>query len=234
MDAHDGDVLEAASVAMRAVLRTIMGCAYTHSRDDDAAMIETSHITGLILAGGRGSRMGGVDKGLQAHLGMPLAMHALLRLSPQVGEVMINANRNLAAYESMGAPVWPDALPDYPGPLAGFLAGLEHCETPYLATVPCDSPRFPQDLVARLAERLEADEAEIAIAATREGGELRLQPVFSLMRATVMESLARFTASGQRKIDAWTATLRQVAVEFDDASAFVNANTLAELRGLQR
>jgi len=148
--------------------------------------------------------------------------------------VMINANRNLAAYESMGAPVWPDALPDYPGPLAGFLAGLEHCETPYLATVPCDSPRFPQDLVARLAERLEADEAEIAIAATREGGELRLQPVFSLMRATVMESLARFTASGQRKIDAWTATLRQVAVEFDDASAFVNANTLAELRGLQR
>jgi len=197
-------------------------------------MIETSHITGLILAGGRGSRMGGVDKGLQAHLGMPLAMHALLRLSPQVGEVMINANRNLAAYESMGAPVWPDALPDYPGPLAGFLAGLEHCETPYLATVPCDSPRFPQDLVARLAERIEADAAEIAIAATREGGELRLQPVFSLMRATVMESLARFTASGQRKIDAWTATLRQVAVEFDDASAFVNANTLAELRGLQR
>jgi molybdopterin-guanine dinucleotide biosynthesis protein A len=197
-------------------------------------MIDTSQITGLILAGGRGSRMGGVDKGLQAHLGMPLAMHALLRLSPQVGEVMINANRNLAAYESMGAPVWPDALPDYPGPLAGFLAGLEHCETAYLATVPCDSPRFPQDLVARLAERLEADAAEIAIAATREGDELRLQPVFSLMRATVMESLARFTASGQRKIDAWTATLRQVAVEFDDASAFVNANTLAELRGLQR
>ena len=197
-------------------------------------MIDPSDITGLVLAGGRGSRMGGVDKGLQPHRGMPLAMHALLRLAPQVGEVMINANRNLAAYESMGAPVWPDALPDYPGPLAGFLAGLEHCETPYLATVPCDSPRFPQDLVARLAERLEADEAEIAIAATREGGELRLQPVFSLMRATVMESLARFTASGQRKIDAWTATLRHVAVEFDDAGAFVNANTVAELRGLRR
>jgi len=197
-------------------------------------MIDRDDITGLVLAGGRGSRMGGVDKGLQAHLGMPLAMHALLRLSPQVGEVMINANRNLAAYESMGAPVWPDTLSDYPGPLAGFLTGLEHCETPYLATVPCDSPRFPQDLVARLAERLDADAAEIAIAATREDGELRLQPVFSLMRSTVMESLARFTASGQRKIDAWTATLRQVAVEFDDPSAFVNANTLAELRGLQR
>ena len=197
-------------------------------------MIDRDDITGLVLAGGRGSRMGGVDKGLQAHLGMPLAMHALLRLSPQVGEVIINANRNLAAYESMGAPVWPDALPDYPGPLAGFLAGLEHCATPYLATVPCDSPHFPADLVARLAERLDADAAEIAIAATREDGELRLQPVFCLMNATVVESLIRFTGTGQRKIDAWTATLRHVAVEFDDARAFINANTVAELRGLQR
>jgi molybdopterin-guanine dinucleotide biosynthesis protein A len=197
-------------------------------------MIDRDDITGLILAGGRGSRMGGVDKGLQAHLGMPLAMHALLRLSPQVGEVLINANRNLAAYESMGATVWPDALPDYPGPLAGFLAGLEHCATPYLATVPCDSPHFPENLVARLAERLDADDAEIAIAATREDGELRLQPVFCLMRAAVIESLVRFTSSGQRKIDAWTVTLRHVAVEFDDARPFVNANTLAELRGLQR
>ena len=207
---------------------------YPRLHDGLIGMIDRDDITGLILAGGRGSRMGGVDKGLQPHLGMPLAMHALLRLSPQVGEVMINANRNLAAYESMGAAVWPDVLADYPGPLAGFLTGLEHCATPYLATVPCDSPQFPADLVARLAERLDADDAEIAIAATREGGELRLQPVFSLMRATVMESLARFTNGGQRKIDAWTATLRQVAVEFDDAAAFVNANTLAELRGLQR
>jgi len=197
-------------------------------------MIDRDDITGLVLAGGRGSRMGGVDKGLQAYLGMPLAMHALLRLSPQVGEVMINANRNLAAYESMGAQVWPDALPDYPGPLAGFLAGLEHCATTYLATVPCDSPQFPADLVARLAERLDAADAEIALAATREGGELRLQPVFCLMKATVLESLVTFTAGGQRKIDAWTATLRHVAVEFDDATAFVNANTVAELRGLQR
>jgi molybdopterin-guanine dinucleotide biosynthesis protein A len=197
-------------------------------------MIDRDDITGLILAGGRGSRMGGVDKGLQAHLGMPLAMHALLRLSPQVGEVLINANRNLAAYESMGAPVWPDALPDYPGPLAGFLAGLEHCATPYLVTVPCDSPQFPEDLVARLAERLDIEGAEIAIAATREDGELRLQPVFCLMNATVVESLIRFTGTGQRKIDAWTATLRHVAVEFDDARAFINANTVAELRGLQR
>ena len=197
-------------------------------------MIDKGDITGLVLAGGRGSRMGGVDKGLQAHLGMPLALHALLRLAPQVGEVMINANRNLAAYESMGAPVWPDALPDQPGPLAGFLTGLERCATPFLATVPCDSPRFPEDLVARLADRLDADDAELAMAATREGGELRLQPVFCLMRATVLESLVLFTANGQRKIDAWTATLKSVAVAFDDADAFVNANTVAELRQLQR
>jgi molybdopterin-guanine dinucleotide biosynthesis protein A len=195
-------------------------------------MIDTSHITGLVLAGGRGSRMGGVDKGLQTYRGMPLAMHALLRLGPQVGELMVNANRNLAAYESLGAPVWPDALPDYPGPLAGFLAGLERCTTPFLATVPCDSPHFPEDLVASLAAGLEANDAELAMAATREAGELRLQPVFCLMRASVMESLVGFTTSGRRKIDAWTATLRTVTVPFDDARAFANANTVDELRRL--
>lgn len=198
-------------------------------------MIDSNDITGLILAGGRGSRMGGIDKGLQTHAGIPLAMHALLRLSPQVGAVMINANRNLGAYESMGVQVWPDALADYPGPLAGFLAGLEHCETPYLVTVPCDSPLFPDDLVARLVAAFEDDDdIELAMAATREDGELRLQPVFCLMRASVMEGLLQFTSSGQRKIDAWTATLRTVVVEFDDAAAFFNANTTAELRGLQR
>jgi molybdopterin-guanine dinucleotide biosynthesis protein A len=197
-------------------------------------MIDTSQITGLVLAGGRGSRMGGVDKGLQSYLGMPLAMHALLRLAPQVGELLINANRNLAAYESMGVPVRTDALSDYPGPLAGFLAGLESCTTPFLATVPCDSPRFPEDLVARLATRLEADDAELAMAATHEGGELRLQPVFCVMRAMVLESLIAFTAGGRRKIDAWTATLRTTQVVFDDAAAFANANTLAELQQLQR
>ncbi len=197
-------------------------------------MIDKSLVTGLVLAGGRGSRMGGVDKGLQIHQGVPMALHVLLRLGPQVGELMINANRNLGAYESMGAPVWPDALPDYPGPLAGFLAGLERCDTPYLVTVPCDSPLFPDDLVARLAAALEAEGAEIAMAATREDGELRAQPVFSLMTASVMESLIRFTLSGRRKIDAWTAGHRTTLVAFDDVHAFANANTLTELQALQR
>ena len=196
-------------------------------------MIAPGQITGLILAGGRGSRMGGVDKGLQNHQGVALAMHALLRLAPQVGHVMINANRNLGAYEAMGVPVWPDAVPDYAGPLAGFLAGLERCETPYMVTVPCDSPMFPHDLVVRLAQALESQGAEIAMAATREGEALQVQPVFCLMKAEVMENLIRFIQSGQRKIDRWTALHRCVEVAFDDAKAFANANTVAELQQLQ-
>ena len=197
-------------------------------------VIAKDDITGLILAGGRGSRMGGVDKGLQNHRGMPLAMHALMRLAPQVGHVMVNANRNLGAYEAFGVPVWPDALPDYPGPLAGFLAGLEQCETGHLVTVPCDTPDFPEDLVARLAAALVAEDAEIAMAATRGADGIQVQPVFCMMKTTLMESLVRFTQSGQRKIDRWTAQHRCVEVLFDDAQAFFNANTPDELRQLQR
>jgi molybdopterin-guanine dinucleotide biosynthesis protein A len=197
-------------------------------------MIPRDDITGLILAGGRGSRMGGVDKGLQNHQGQPLALHALMRLSPQVGHVLINANRNLGAYESFGVPVWPDALPDFAGPLAGFLAGLEQCATPYLVTVPCDSPLFPLDLVVRLAAELESHNAEIAMAATLEDGVVRTQPVFCLMKTAVMESLVRFTHAGQRKIDRWTALHRCVEVRFDETQAFANANTIGELQDLQR
>jgi molybdenum cofactor guanylyltransferase len=196
--------------------------------------IEREQITGVVLAGGRGSRMGGVDKGLQNHLGMPLAMHALLRLQPQVGAMMINANRNLAAYESMGVPVWPDASADYPGPLAGMLVGLERCETTYLATVPCDTPNFPLDLVDRLAGALQAEQAEIAMAATRENGQLMTQPVFCLLNTALLESLLKFLHGGERKIDRWTALHRCAIVEFDDATAFLNANTVDELQRLQR
>jgi molybdenum cofactor guanylyltransferase len=197
-------------------------------------VIARDDITGLVLAGGRGARMGGVDKGLQSHQGMPLALHALLRLAPQVGHAMINANRNLGAYESMGVPVWPDTIPDYAGPLAGFLTGLERCETTYLVTVPCDTPFFPADLVQRLSAALEAEGAELALAATREDGVVRTHPVFCLMQAALMESLMRFTQAGERKIDRWTARHRTVEVLFDDAAAFANANTAAELQQLQR
>src|SRR3954454_17710006 len=149
-------------------------------------------VTGLILAGGRGSRMGGVDKGLQNFRGMPLALHTLMRLQPQVGDVMVNANRTLAAYEALGVPVWPDVLPDFAGPLAGFLTGLERCETPWLMTVPCDTPLFPLDLTERLARAAQEHDAEIAMAAGREqDGEVRPQPVFCLLRVDLLESLVR-------------------------------------------
>lgn len=196
-------------------------------------MIARIDITGLVLAGGRGSRMGGVDKGLQTHRGVPLALHALTRLSPQVGGVMINANRNLKAYEAFGAPVWPDALPDFPGPLAGFLAGLEHCETPYMVTVPCDTPDFPTDLVQRLADALTGD-AQIAMAATSTSQGMQPQPVFCLLKTTLKPSLLRFIESGQRKIDVWTAQHRCVEVPFDEERAFFNANTANELAQLQQ
>ncbi len=197
-------------------------------------------ITAVILAGGRGSRMGGVDKGLQNFNGVPLALHTLLRLSPQVGDVMINANRNLAAYESFGVPVWPDStsMGDFAGPLAGFMTGLERCETPYLLTVPCDTPLFPHDLVARLAKALEEQSADFAVAsAPEEDGQTRTQPVFCLMGTHMLESLHRFTQAGGRKIDAWTAQHKVVHVPFnlpgDDTQAFFNANTLAELHQLE-
>ena len=195
--------------------------------------IAPDQITGLVLAGGRGSRMGGVDKGLQNHLGLPLALHALLRLQPQVGALLMNANRNLAAYEAMGVPVWPDPLADHPGPLAGLLAGLEHCDTPYLVTVPCDTPNFPVDLVPRLAAALAASDAEIAMASTLEDGVAQRQPVFCLLQSSLLESLVAYLHAGQRKIDGWTARHRCVEVPFDDATAFFNANTLAELQQLQ-
>jgi len=199
--------------------------------------IPPEQITGLVLAGGRGSRMGGIDKGLQLHLGRPLALQALLRLQPQVGAVMVNANRNLGAYASMGVPVWPDALASggesYPGPLAGFLAGLAHCGTPYLATVPCDTPNFPADLVERLAAALVAGGAEIAVAATLEGGQVQVQPVFCLMAATLVDSLAAFTQAGLRKVECWANQQRCATVVFSDADAFFNANTLDELQQLQ-
>jgi molybdopterin-guanine dinucleotide biosynthesis protein A len=177
--------------------------------------------------------MGGVDKGLQEHAGKPLALHALKRLAPQVGPLWINANRNLDVYAALGAPVCADVLPDYAGPLAGFLAGLERCTTPWLVTVPCDSPLFPTDLVERLAQAAAEAGAEIAMAATLEDGVVQVQPVFCLMKASLQASLAAFTHSGQRKIDRWTALHRCVEVRFDDAHAFFNANTLAELQQLQ-
>ncbi len=192
--------------------------------------MDTSQITGLILAGGRGSRMGNVDKGLQLFRGAPMAMHVMLRLAPQVGPLMINANQNIGPYEGFGVPVWPDQMPDFAGPLAGLQTGLAHCETPYLATAPCDSPFLPDDLVARLYAGLEEWEADLAVAVTGEGGERRAQPVFCLMKNSLLPHLTAFLQDGGRKIDRWYATLNVIEVPFPDEAAFRNINTVEELR----
>lgn len=206
-------------------------------------MIQPHEITAMVLAGGRGSRMGGADKGLQNFNGVPLALHTLMRLQMQegkrVGDFMINANRNLGAYEAFGVPVWPDNMADFPGPLGGFLTGLERCETPYLLTAPCDTPRLPLDLVERMAAAFDDPATEIAMAAApEEDGQLRTQPVFCLMPVGLLESLTQFTQEGGRKIDAWTARHHTVVVPFnrpeDDSKAFFNANTLAELHTLEK
>ena len=203
--------------------------------------IDRSEITGLVLAGGRGSRMGGVDKGLQVWAGKPLALHAAERLEPQVGALLFNANRNLDRYAAFGWPVVPDARAepstdgpaDYSGPLAGMLAGLHACRTAYLVTVPCDSPLFPVDLVHRLAQALQSSDAQIAVAATLENGQPQPQPVFCLITATLRDSLAAYLQSGQRKIDRWAVQQRCAQVVFDQADAFFNANTVIDLLHLQ-
>lgn len=191
-------------------------------------------ITGLVLAGGRGSRMGGVDKGLQLHAGRPLAWHALQRLRPQVGPLMISANRHPDAYAALGVPVWRDTLPEHPGPLAGMLAALAHCATPWMVSVPCDCPRFPSDLVARLAAACAADGSELAVAATLEAGALRTHPVFCLLASHLMASLEASLARGERKVERWIAQHRTSIVTFDDPAAFFNANTPADLQQLAR
>lgn len=200
--------------------------------------MDKNQITGIVLAGGRGSRMGGVDKGLQLFNGKPLVENAVERLRPQVGTMLINANRNLEIYTTLGAPVLVDGLADFAGPLAGFLVGLAHCETPYLATIPCDTPCFPADLIDRLTQALVQENADIAMASSPDDtGKLCHQPVFCLLKRELLTSLQAFTTDGGRKIGAWTAQHQLVRVPFnlahDDPKAFYNANTLADLQQLE-
>ncbi len=196
--------------------------------------IPIEHITGLVLAGGRGSRMGGIDKGLQ-HLGeRTLVEHALARLRPQVGGLGINANRSLEVYAKFGVPVWPDTLEGFAGPLAGMLAGLAAMTTEWLVTVPCDTPHFPTDLVARLASAAAEGGCRAAMPQTRDAtGALQPQPVFCLLHRALRGELEAALAGGERKVEHFTRAMGQVLVPFDDAGAFFNANTPADLRHLQ-
>jgi len=186
-----------------------------------------SSVTGLILAGGKGSRMGGVDKGLQAFRGRRLVDHVYERFAPQVGGVIINANQNHEEYKTFGVRVVSDAIGGYAGPLAGLHAGLSISKRPFLASVPCDSPFLPADLIERLYQRIDETGAELAVAKTGE----QPHPVFSLVRRGVLDHLADFLKGGGRKIDAWYATLNVVEVAFDDEpEAFSNINTREELQ----
>jgi len=189
-----------------------------------------SEVTGLVLAGGLGRRMGGVDKGLVELDGKPMVTHVLARLAPQVDCVLINANQNIDRYASFGPPVVPDRIGGFAGPLAGLHAGLSAASTPLLVTVPCDSPFLPLDLVARLRTALKAEQAQLAVARTGD----QAQPVFSLVRRDVLDDPAQFLGGGGRKIDAWYARLKVVEVAFDDeAESFANINTREELSGFQ-
>ncbi len=188
-------------------------------------------ITGLILAGGQGRRMGGVDKGLQRLRDRPMIEWVIERLRPQVSELVINANQNLAAYRTYGHRVIADAVGGFAGPLAGLHAGLTAATTEELVTVPCDSPFLPLDLVSRLAVARARADADIAVAKTFD----QPHPVFSLVRSGVRAHLEAFLEGGGRKIDAWYATLRVIEVPFDDeAEAFSNINTRAELQAFER
>jgi len=193
-----------------------------------------AEITGLVLCGGRGSRMGGVDKGLQPLQGRPLVEHVLERLGPQVGTLLINANRNLARYATYGHAVLADkedeASGDFAGPLAGLLAGLQACRTRWLLAVPCDAPCLPLDLAARLALAAERAGAAVALPVTE-----RVQPVFCLLRQDLAPGLSAYLAGGGRRVEACLRAQPHVLVPFDrdgDAAAFFNANSLDELQHL--
>jgi molybdopterin-guanine dinucleotide biosynthesis protein A len=183
-------------------------------------------ITGLVLAGGQGRRMGGVDKGLQELEGRPLVQWVLDRLAPQVDSVLVSDNRNLSRYASCGHPVLPDRLGGFAGPLAGLQAGLAQATTPLLVTAPCDSPFLPTDLVARLHDALVAQQAELAVACA----DGRAHRAFCLLRRELLPGLDAFLAGGERRVGLWHASLKVAEVDFsDEAAAFGNINTTDEL-----
>lgn len=197
----------------------------------------TAHadITGLILAGGRAQRMGGMDKGLVPFMNKPLIEHAIARLNSQVAAILINANRNQDRYAQYGYAVAADHHPDFAGPLAGFAAGLEYCNTEYLLSVPCDSPVFPLNLSERMLEALVNTQSDLVYASSSDSsGAIWAQPVFCLMRRSVNQSLRDFLNQDGRKIDRWYETLRSSTVVFADEAAFANTNTPEELQALER
>jgi molybdopterin-guanine dinucleotide biosynthesis protein A len=195
--------------------------------------IPLDQITGLVLAGGRGTRMGSIDKGLQTFQGKPMAQHSIERLRPQVGCLFINANQNVEIYEGYGIPVLPDVTPDYAGPLAGIEAGMLACTTPYIITAPCDSPLFPEDLVARLSYALLRGDNDVAFPITGYGPLRESHPVFAMLKTSLLPDLSLYLKKGGHKMLTWFASKNMVQVFFEDDYAFRNINTLDELRRLE-
>jgi molybdenum cofactor guanylyltransferase len=185
-------------------------------------------ITGLILAGGMGRRMDSRDKGLVEFRGKTMVAHAVDRLRPQVASLVVNANRNIETYAAFGFPVVSDEVSGFAGPLAGLHSGMRTCETALIATVPCDSPFLPLDLIDRLHAPLQSQDADIAVASS--GGQL--QPVFALYKTSLIASLEKFLSEGGRKIDKWYEQHKTVAVDFEDELAFSNINSAEELASL--
>ncbi|MDX1915855.1 MAG: molybdenum cofactor guanylyltransferase MobA [Methylophilus sp.] len=187
-------------------------------------------ISAIILSGGRASRMGGAEKGLVNLQQKPLIQHVIERLSPQVDEILINANRELHSYKGFNLPVLQDETPDFIGPLAGFSLGLQHAQNDYLLTVPCDSPLLPSDLAQRLMVKLIEQQAEIAVASS----DGNAHPVFCLMKKSVLPSLTIFLAQGERKVSAWQKRQQYIEVDFSDCNgAFTNLNTFEDLTALE-
>lgn len=188
-------------------------------------------ISGVVLAGGKGRRMGGVDKGLVAFLGKPLIEHVVQRLRPQVDEIFINANRELAQYGNLGYPVIEDDISGFAGPLAGLHKALQVSENAYVLTVPCDSPFLPHNLVERLMNGLVERDADLAVAKTGQ----QAHPVFCLCRKALLPNLEAYLHSGGRKFETWYSTLEVAEVLFNDnAKAFANVNTPEELLWLEQ
>jgi molybdenum cofactor guanylyltransferase len=192
-------------------------------------------ISSIILSGGRATRMNGEDKGLVLLQQKPLIAHVVGRLKTQVDEILINANREIAAYEAFGFPVLQDENEEFLGPLAGFNLGLQHAKHDYVLTVPCDSPLLPLDLAERLYNSMTASLMDIAVASSDEN----VHPVFCLMKKSVLPSLQAYIESGERKVSAWQKSQKYIEVDFSDfdlqdsTSAFVNLNTFEDLAALE-
>ena len=190
-----------------------------------------AEITGVILAGGKARRLNGRDKGLEPFSGRPLVEWVVAALAPQVGGLLINANRNQETYGRLGYPVIADRLDDFQGPLAGFASAMAAANTPWILTVPCDGPFLAPDLAARLVAALEQDDAELAVASDGR----RMQPVHALLPVALAPSLAAFLAEGERKIDRWYARHRVALADLSDRpESFANLNTEADAAELAR